>query len=264
MKKLASVPGLELLERDDGTWVVVTAEGLQEFEDPTAALDAFNDGLRDLPVDKVTYHVEIADLTGWANEDEGLFPDASNGWAFVEAGWVPTEAADNPTSSSTIVESFGDYGAVVYLHRWGNEFAAYQSGLEGEDSGWMSIDATTLEDARKEILGMLDDLLDSEGLNFPRFMCLDNLPTAERYAAPDGAKLVQRRTSFWDYGEEYICELEVYVHDANGGQKWLVVDSETNQVIGEYDSLEALDDAVVYDEYEKLTYDVEEVDDDDE
>jgi hypothetical protein len=262
MRRLVSAPGVELFEREGDAWVVVSNESVRDFYSPRDALAVVDASLPEYPAIEVDYHVAVDELQDWADEDRGLLPRASNGWLFIEVGWAPVETAEDPTAASTLVDTFGDHGAAVYLHHWGNKYKAYLSGLEGQDSEWMSMDATTLEEACTEALRLLDGLLDVEGLNFPRFMGLDNLPESERYAVPDGVTLVERRTSFWNYGEEYICKLEVYARELDGAEQWLVADSDTGQVIGEYDSLEALDDELVYDEYEKLTYEVEEVEDD--
>jgi len=265
-RPLVSTPGLTLVEREADVWVLHTGGGEpEEFDDLAAALSAMNSLLPDYPDQvSVVYHVAVEELTDVADEDEGLLPNAVNGWLHGDIGWMPVGTAEDPYGAETIVHEVDAWGANVYLHQWGNTFALYRSGVEGQDSEWRSCIATDLVGARAEAEAALDDLLWHEGMVFPPFMGLDNVDSADVYSVPADAVPVQRRTSFWTYGEMFVCELTVYRHETDGRVRFLVVDDETNKVIGEYESLEAIDDAETLDDFERLEYTTEDIDPDDE
>lgn len=260
---LASAEGVSLVEREDDAWLLRTGDSETEYDDCGEALRDMN-RLLAKKSRKVTveYHVDIDELTDYADEDEGLFPSAADGWSHTDIGWMPVGTADDPAGAATLVHEAGKHGVAVYLHHWNDRFGIYCSGFEGEDSDWRYCDATDLTAAIAETEDALSDLLDLQGLNFPPFMGLDNLTNV--YEVPAKAIAVQRRTSFWTYGEEYVCELTVYRHETSDGVRYLVADDETDKVIGEYESLEAIDDAETLDEYEKLEYETEDIEDDDE
>lgn len=260
---IVSAAGASIVEQD-GAWVLHAGSLNMEYDDLGDALKAMNLLLPEYPnqVD-VDYHVELDELTLWADEDEGLLPQAANGWLYQDIGWMPVETAEDPTGSDTVLERFGSHGADVFLHQWNDTFAIYRSGVEGEGSQWVACDATDLAGALAEAETVLEELLDEQGVNFPQFMCLDNLPADRVYPVPDDAVPVQRRTSLWSYGGELICELTVYRHEGEAGTQFLVVDDDTNDVIGEYESLNAIDEAEELDAYEKLKYETVDIDSDD-
>jgi hypothetical protein len=231
-----------LMHERSGRWAVsLWGKVIERFDDLVDALVKFEEVVRKITGRDLKWYVdrdEVLDKLVGAGQ-ETFLAEESVGLVNVDGWWIPVDLHPDYGGNYDLLPlrasiAFGKSSDEWY--EWSDVFLVVRR--EVEMSPTISVEDTLPSDTE------LEEGFQEDETNFEHYIGLNNLAISERPQDIDLAGLRHEffLTSFWDYGGYEIAELRIAT-DADR-RCWYVIDMNRDRVIGNFSSIETLENAV--------------------
>jgi len=135
------------------------------------------------------------------------------------------------------------YDASATIHLIEGRFVMRWSAMEGSMSGIQVLEVNSIDAAMDEANFKASELASDAGTYFDKYLGLDNIRIDPPIQVPEHAERVGSKVLYDSYSEDDLSTLIIYRSVESGVAAYLVT-TETGVVIGEYNSIEEIDEAI--------------------